>query len=201
MFYLIAKILKKLRGVASKDSFIHKTAKCESGSFLLFSSLGRHSFCGYDCSIVNTDIGSFCSIGNGVSIGGVAHPMHFVSTSPAFLSHKDSIRAKFAKHEYLPAIKTIVGDDVWIGERALIKAGIKIGIGAVVGMGAVVTKDVDAYSVVAGNPARHIRYRFDEAVRAGLLESEWWKASEDDLLAWGELFNDPQAFLTNRSKS
>jgi len=127
--------------------------------------------------------------------------MHFVSTSPVFLSHKDSVKAKFARHDYLPAIKTIVGDDVWIGERALIKAGVKIGVGAVIGMGAVVTKDVEAYSIVAGNPARHIRYRFDGVVREGLLKSEWWKASETDLVRWGPFFNDPQVFLKNRSNS
>ncbi len=201
MFYLIAKILKKIRGVAVKESFIHKTAKCESGTLFVSSSLGRYSFCGYDCSIINTDIGSFCSIGSGVVIGGVSHPMHFVSTSPVFLSHKDSVKEKFARHDYLPKLKTIVGDDVWIGERVLIKAGVKIGVGAVIGMGAVVTKDVEAYSIVAGNPAKHIRYRFDDAVREGLLKSEWWKASETDLLIWGRLFNDPQAFLKKGEKS
>lgn len=201
MFYLLAKLLKKLRGVASKGSVIHKTSKCESGTLLVFASMGKYSFCGYDCSLINVDIGSFCSIANGVSIGGTAHPMHFVSTSPVFLSHKDSVKAKFARHDYLPAIKTIVGDDVWIGERALIKAGVKIGVGAVIGMGAVVTKDVEAYSIVAGNPARHIRYRFDETLREGLLKSEWWKASETDLAKWGPFFYDPQVFLKNRSNS
>ena len=127
--------------------------------------------------------------------------MHFVSTSPVFLSHKDSVKAKFALHDYLPKLKTIVGDDVWIGERVLIKAGVKIGVGAVIGMGAVVTKDVEAYSIVAGNPAKHIRYRFDDAVREGLLKSEWWKASDADLLTWGRLFNDPHAFLKKGKKS
>lgn len=82
----------------------------------------------------------------------------------------------------------------------MIKAGVKVGVGAVVGMGAIVTKDVEAYSIVAGNPARHIRYRFDEVTRADLLHSEWWEAPEADLRTWGELFNDPQAFLKNRSK-
>ncbi len=193
--YVFAKLLKKLRGNAIKASSVHPTSKLESGSLMVDSTMGRHSFCGYDCSIVHCDVGSFTSISNRVTIGGVAHPMAFVSTSPAFLSHKDSIKTKFAQHEYLPRLRTVIGHDVWIGEGALIKAGITIGHGAVVGMGSVVTKNVAPYEVVAGNPARRIRMRFDDQVAGALLRLEWWNLPDAELRRMGANFNDPQILL------
>ena len=157
--------------------------------------MARHSFCGYDCSIINTEIGAFCSISSNVKIGGVAHPVHFVSTSPVFLSHKDSIKAKFARHDYLPMVKTTVGHDVWIGEGAFIKAGVRIGTGAVVGMGAVVTKDVPPYAIVAGNPARVIRYRFSDEMIQSLIATAWWDKSDAELTLLGSCINDPEQFV------
>jgi hypothetical protein len=67
-----------------------------------------------------------------------------------------------------------IGSDVWIGDNVVLMGGIKIGDGAVVGVGAVVTNDVPPFSVVAGVPARQIRWRFSEAVRNELLAIRWW---------------------------
>ena len=193
--YFYAKVLKKIRGNSIIFSCIHKTSKVESGSTVVKSTVSRHSFCGYDCSILNCDIGAFCSIASRVSIGGVRHPTEFVSTSPVFLSHKDSVKAKFATHDYLPIIRTAVGNDVWIGEGAFIKAGVKVGDGAVIGMGAVVTKDVAPYSIVAGNPARLIRMRFDNDIVEALLKMQWWSLPDSELHRLGAGFNDPHALL------
>lgn len=193
--YLYARILKKARGNALADSSIHETSKIESGSTVVNSTMSRHSFCGYDCLILNSDIAAFCSIASRVSIGGVRHPTEFVSTSPVFLSHKDSVKAKFANHKYLPVIRTTVGNDVWIGEGVFVKAGITIGDGSVVGMGAVVTKDVAPYSIVAGNPARLIRLRFDQDVVEALLKMKWWELPGSELRRLGPAFNDPRALL------
>jgi chloramphenicol O-acetyltransferase type B len=194
--YLFARLLKKLRGTALKESRVHPTSKLESGSQMYDSSMDRHSFCGYDCSLLHCDVGAFTSIANRVTIGGVAHPMAFVSTSPAFLSHKDSIKAKFAHHDFLPQERTTIGSDVWIGEGAYIKAGVTLGHGAVVGMGSVVTKDVRPYEVVAGNPAKHIRTRFDEPVVAALLRMAWWDLPDDELRRLAVHFDDPVVMLT-----
>lgn len=68
----------------------------------------------------------------------------------------------------------IIGNDVWIGADALILSGVTIGDGAVIGARAVVTKNVEPYEVVAGNPAKHIRYRFSQEQIAGLLKLQWW---------------------------
>lgn len=193
--YYLAKLLKKARGSAIRNSQIHATSAIESGSLVVDSSFSRHSFCGYDCSIINTQIGGFCSIASRVSIGGAHHPIEFASTSPVFLSHKDSVKSKFARHDYLPQVSTRIGNDVWIGEGCLIKAGVVIGDGAVIGMGAVVTKDVPAYAIFGGNPARLIRMRFEEDVIEGLLKMRWWDLPDSELRAIGHLMPDPRELL------
>lgn len=193
--YLWSKLFKAAHGAAIRRSTVHTTSRVHAGTSLVDSSIDRHSFVGYDCSILNTVIGPFCSLGSGIRIGGVAHPAHFVSTSPVFLSHKDSVKAKFARHEFLPALRTTIGADVWVADGAFVKAGVTIGHGAIVGMGAVVTRDVPPYAIVAGNPARVIRRRFDEDVVAGLLHSQWWTWSDAQLAEYGALMNDPRAFL------
>jgi acetyltransferase-like isoleucine patch superfamily enzyme len=162
---------------------------------VISSSMAKHSFCGYDCSLLNCDVGAFCSIASRVSIGGATHPIEFVSTSPVFLSHKDSVRAKFAGHHYLPEIRTKIGNDVWIGEGAYVKAGVSIGDGSVVGMGAVVTRNVAPYSIVAGNPARLIRMRFEQHIIDSLLKMQWWSLPESELSRLGPFFNDPESML------
>jgi acetyltransferase-like isoleucine patch superfamily enzyme len=68
----------------------------------------------------------------------------------------------------------VVGGDVWVGYEALIMSGVTIGDGAVVAARAVITKDVEPYEIVGGNPAKHIRWRFDEQTRAALLRIRWW---------------------------
>lgn len=193
--YLWAKAVKKLRGTALRGSTVHPSSKVEPGTQFVFSVMGRHSFCGYDCDISHADIGSFCSIANGVVIGGGMHPVSWISSSPAFYAGRDSIRAKFAEHAREPVRRTRIGHDVWIGQNALIKQGITIGTGAVIGMGAVVTKDVAPYAIVAGNPARLIRLRFPAALVDALLQSEWWELPEARLRALGHLATDPAAFL------
>jgi acetyltransferase-like isoleucine patch superfamily enzyme len=195
VLYFLNRLIKKIRFSAIKNSIIHSSAKVESGTDFVNSSISRHSFCGYDCTVVNAEIGSFCSIASNVKIGGVAHPMHFVSTSPAFLSHKDSIKKKYARHDYLPNLKTTIGHDVWIGEGALIKAGVNIGTGSVVGMGAVVTKDVSPYCIVVGNPARVIRKRFPDEMINRLLATFWWEKEDADLVKLGQSICDPEEFL------
>lgn len=192
---LVSKLIKKVRMQSVRSSEIHPTSVINSGSNVVNVSMGRYSYCGYDCTIVNAEIGSFCSIAGDVVIGGGEHPLHFVSTSPVFLSHKDSVKAKFASFNYLPTKITKIGSDVWIGSGALIKGGVTIGTGSVVGMGSVVTKDVLPYSIVVGNPARVIKRRFSDQVCDALLKSEWWNMAEKELINAGKFFNDPESLI------
>lgn len=193
--YILCRLQKKMRLSAIRNSKVHKTAAIEGGSQIVDSTMGRHSFCGYDCVLLNVDIGSFCSIADNVYVGGSAHPMHFVSTSPVFLSHRDSVKAKFSKHDYHHMPRTRIGNDVWIGYGARIKAGISVGNGAVVGMGAVLTRDVAPYTVVGGNPAREIKSRFPEEIVKALLASEWWTYSDEQLREAAVDFKDPEKFI------
>lgn len=193
--YIYAKVIKIGRGRAITGGGLHPSSYVGSGSAFKNVNLGRYSYCGYDCTFMDVEIGAFCSIASRVTIGGAGHPMHFVSTSPAFLSHKDSIAKKFAAHDYLPRIRTSIGSDVWIGDGAILKAGICVGHGAVVGMGAVVTKNVPPYAIVAGNPAKIIRYRFPPEIVDELLRSEWWNLSDSELRRLGKHFQEPREML------
>lgn len=117
-------------------------------------------------------IGKYCSIGEGVTIlldGD--HRTDWISTYPFSLMIAGT-DAPFIQ----PVGKgdVVIGNDVWIGINALILSGVHIGDGAVVGANAVVTKDVGDYEIVAGNPARHIRYRFPESIIAALKKIRWW---------------------------
>lgn len=193
--YIVSRVMKKMRPSAVARSSIHRTSAIEAGCQIVDVSMGRHSFCGYDCTLLNAEIGSFCSIADQVYVGGSQHPMHFVSTSPVFLSHRDSVKTKFSRHEYRSMPRTVIGHDVWIGHGAKIRAGVTVGNGAVVGMGAIVTRDVAPYTIVGGNPARVIGRRFDEEVVTGLLETRWWTASDEGLRRMAVDFTDPVAFL------
>lgn len=193
--FVWAKLAKKLRGSAIVNSRIHRTSKVESGSHIVNTTFDRYSFCGYDCEIINCDIGSFCSIAGHVVIGGAEHPMEWVSMSPVFFEGRDSVRAKFSTHVRAAAKRTVVGHDVWIGEYALIKQGVTIGNGAVIGMGSVVTKDVEPYAVVGGCPAKVIRKRFDDGTASSLEEIGWWDFDCDKLREYAKYFTNPADFI------
>lgn len=193
--YLWSKILKKLRGTAAKGSEIDQTSKVESGSQVINSIFGKHSFCGYDCEIINCQIGSFCSIANGVKIGGGMHPVDWVGTSPVFYEGRDSVKAKFSKHKRPKPRNTFIGHDVWIGQNALIKQGVVIGSGAVIGMGSVVTKDVPPYAIVGGVPAKIIKYRFKQNTIDRLLNSKWWEFDNEKLIKYAKYFKNLEDFL------
>ncbi|MFA6148733.1 MAG: CatB-related O-acetyltransferase [bacterium] len=193
--YLWAKLFKKIRGSAVINSKIDKTSKIEAGCSIVNSTFDRYSFCGYDCTIVNCEVGAFCSIANDVKIGGARHPMEWVSMSPVFYAGRDSIKKKYSTHERGDDIKTVIGNDVWIGENALIKAGVCIGDGAVIGMGSVVTNNVAPYSIVAGCPAKFIRKRFDDLTIDKLLEIKWWKFDENQLHKYAKFVTSPEIFI------
>ena len=172
MKYIVPKILRKLfNPPAINDSSLSKTARCDIGSVVNASSLGRCSYIGEHTSLLSTDVGDFCSISNYCAIGGAAHPMDWVSMSPAFNNSTGLMKTKYARIPYEPFVRTHIGNDVWIGSHCLIKAGVTIGDGAVVGMGSVVTKDIGPYEVWAGNPAVLIKKRFDDTIGQRLL----WK--------------------------
>ena len=197
---LLYKLLKKLRFRAVQSGSVHPTSKIESGTLFYHSAMERHSFCGYDCDIQHADIGGFTSIANRVVIGGGRHPMEWVGMSPVFYAGRDSVKAKFSEHVREPVRRVVIGHDVWVGHSAILLPGVHVGNGAVVGAGAVVTKSVPPYAIVAGNPARVLRHRFDEETVRRLEAIRWWAWSEDELRLLGNLTNDVPAFLDAAEK-
>lgn len=125
-----------------------------------------------------TKIGRYCSIAHSVLIFNQNHPMQFKSTHGFFfnpvLGYCNTYLADFTPLE--------IGNDVWIGARAIIMPNVKkIGDGAVIAAGAVVNKDVPPYSVVVGNPARVVRYRFSPETIEKLISSRWWDKSIEEI--------------------
>ena len=190
-----AKFMKKLRFSAVRGACVHRTSKIESGTSFYHSTMEKHSFVGYDCDVLCADIGSFTSIANGVVIGGGRHPMEWGGMSPVFYKGRDSVKAKFSEYEREPGKRVKIGHDVWIGRSAIVLPGVEIGNGAVVGAGAVVTRPVPPYAIVAGNPARILRHRFDEAMIARLLAVQWWNLEEDVLRRLAVDIRDVEKFV------
>ena len=139
-------------------------------------SIGDFTYIGHGAKISNASIGQFVAIGPEVIIGGGRHPTRrFVSVHPVFYSLRRQSLITFSDANYFDETQPVsIGNDVWIGARAIVLDGITIGDGAVVGAGAVVTHDVAPYAIVGGVPAKIIRYRFTEEQRRFLLEFRWW---------------------------
>ncbi len=130
-------------------------------------------------------IGSFCSIGSGAAFimaGNQGHCYDWVSSFPFFFM-PEVAAFEGSKNAFQPAGDTVIGHDVWIGSEAMIMPGIKVGHGAVIGSRALVTKDVDPYTIVGGNPAKPIRKRFSDEQIERLLEMNWWDWPLDQLKA------------------
>lgn len=135
-----------------------------------------------------SQIGRYCSFGRNVQIGRHAHPMNWFSSSPFFYTDYEGIvhhplpnnlqlnvYKDFRANSWVETKTTVIGNDVWIGHGAFILPGVRIGDGAVIAAMAVVTKDVPPYAVVAGSPARIVKYRFSEIQIQSLLDSKWWE--------------------------
>jgi virginiamycin A acetyltransferase len=134
------------------------------------SRIGSHTYIGCYTYITRSKIGRYCSIANNVSIGQGEHCLDRISTSACFYSEP---------WEMLTAGNCEIASDVWIGVDAVILRGVKVGIGAVIAANAVVTKDVPDYAIVAGVPARLIRYRFPEEEMKTILASRWWELEHE----------------------
>lgn len=142
-----------------------------------------------DGRILNLHIGRYCSVAKHVDIGLPTHPVKWIGLNcRTYFSNCRGWDALMGKSTHClsfnPLGHTEVGNDVWIGDRVIIMGGVKIGDGAIVAAGAVVTKDVPPYAVVGGVPAKIIKYRFDEATIKELLQLKWW---DYDIADFGEV--------------
>lgn len=160
------------------------------------AAFGRATYCTNNVVISNAEVGAFSSIAANVKIGLHKHPTRdFVSTFPGF--HISWPHTPYLKcnSEFDVHPRTLIGNDVWIGDSAIILSGVKIGDGAIVGAGAVVTKDVPPYAIVCGVPAKVMRYRFSEGQIKSLLEMKWWDWNEEKMAKFQKSFSDVDCFF------
>jgi virginiamycin A acetyltransferase len=172
----LRKIVKALEGGDIYSPTLRKIFKDYHGVEIGMYSEG-HCFDAYMVD-PNTRIGRYCSFATNVRILNHNHPIGFKSTSGLFFSplngYCDSFLIDFSSVE--------IGNDVWMGANAVILPEVnRIGDGAVIGAGAVVTRDVPPYAVVLGNPARVVKYRFSEEKIKVLLEEKWWEKDIDEI--------------------
>jgi len=151
----------------------------------------------------NTHIGRFCSIGKKCEIGTVDHPIDWLSSSSIQYNIKDHFDYKqdckdFPQLVFEQVEGCVIGNDVWIGSLVVIKSGVTIGDGAIIGANSIVTKDVPPYAIVGGVPAKIIKYRFSEDIIEKLLDLKWWDCDLDDLA--GIQFNDIEKAIEQLSE-
>jgi hypothetical protein len=177
--------------------FIHADCSIEDASFGAFveigqgsriahSTIGDYSYCDRYADIANTTLGKFANIAAFVRIGATDHPMekaslhHFHYRSASYFDDAADDAAWFAHRQ---TRRTMIGHDTWIGHGAQVRPEVTIGHGAVIAGGAIVTKDVAPYMIVAGIPAVPLRARFSDAVAERMLALAWWDWPHDRLRA------------------
>lgn len=154
------------------------------GEFTYFSDedFESHVTHHYDFNGDKLIIGKFCQIAAGVNfiMNGANHQMNAVSTFPFYIFNGWQQEAPPMSEMPLKG-DTVVGNDVWIGQNATILPGVRIGDGAIIGANSTVGSDVEPYTIVAGNPARVIRKRFDDELIEVLEEVKWWDLPADEI--------------------
>lgn len=151
------------------------------------STIDRYTYLAGNNRIFNTTIGAFCSVAENVCIGHAEHPYQHFSTSPIFYKKDNPFGTnKFLQQEVNEFTNTTIGNDVWIGYNAYIRAGITIGNGCIIGAGAVVTKNIEPYTIVAGVPAKKIKDRFNAEKIFKLEQDKWWNLNDEDLIRYAK---------------
>lgn len=165
--------------------------------------MGYGSYMSENCAIYG-NIGRFCSIAQNVRCSTGKHPIGrpFVSCHPMFYSTRCQNGTTFADKNYFDeeAKPVVIGNDCWIGMNVLLRDGVNIGDGAVVYAGAVVTKDVPPYAIVAGVPAKVVKYRYDENTIEFLLRDRWFDKQVDWMKNHWMLLNDIDAYIKHIEK-
>ncbi|GAA4153964.1 DapH/DapD/GlmU-related protein [Gryllotalpicola daejeonensis] len=173
-------------GATMVDSVLGRYTEVGAGSRFDAVELGDYSYCDRLCDVANTTVGRFANIASFVRIGATDHPLdraslhHFMYRSAKYWEGEPDDAEWFAKRR---ARRTTIGHDTWIGHAAQIKPDVVIGNGAVVASGAIVTKDVPPYAIVAGVPARIIRFRQRPEIAARLERLAWWDWDHETLHA------------------
>ena len=187
--YLKSKIVKYTGG-QQKSVILRNYVKKKYKVYVGLYSYGSCFSQDFNRSRAYVTIGRYCSFASNVHYFGANHPVNYVSTSPYFYEKAFGFEVADVERKDL-----YIANDVWIGYGATILSGCNhIGNGAVIAAGAVVTHDVPPYAIVAGVPARVLRYRFDENTIILLEKSKWWEKSPDELMRYYSLIDKPDEF-------
>ncbi|CAH1225188.1 2,3,4,5-tetrahydropyridine-2,6-dicarboxylate N-acetyltransferase [Paenibacillus auburnensis] len=161
--------------IIMNNAVVHKNCKISD-----YSYINSNTFLGY------AEIGKFSSVGCNCQIGVPIHPSNYISTSPFTYGPNNLFDVPSFYEEF--QTKTIIGNDCWIGSNVVIMQGVRIGDGAIVGAGSVVTKDVPPYSVVAGIPSKFIKLRFNQEKIDALMDLKWWEKDIEKIKEYKHLF-------------
>ncbi|MBZ8119905.1 chloramphenicol acetyltransferase [Roseovarius sp. LXJ103] len=166
------------------DATFGKYVEIGRGSRLAHSNMDDYSYCDRFADIANTCVGKFSNIAAFVRIGATDHPMeraslhHFQYRSADYFEDTEHDDAWFAHRR---SRRTVIGHDTWLGHGAQVRPEVTIGHGAVIAGGAIVTKDVPPYMIVAGIPATPLRFRFEPKIADRLMALAWWDWPHDRL--------------------
>ena len=183
--------------LTAEGAFVHPDCEITEATFGAYTEVGRgtrvaqsvfgdYSYCDRYCDIANAEVGRFANIASFVRIGATDHPLdraslhHFMYRSASYWDDAEDDADWFAQRK---ARRARIGHDTWIGHAAQIKPEVTVGHGAVVASGAVVTKDVAPYTIVAGLPARPVRARQPAGIAERLIALAWWDWDHDRLRA------------------
>ena len=165
------------------NSVLGRKVMLERYNSILYSKLGKYCYTGANTTIRNAQLGKFNSISWNVSIGGNTHDLNHITTH-SFLVYE---KWEMGGHSNWQSAseECIIGNDVWIGSGVNVLRNVRIGDGAVIGAGTVVTKDVPPYAIVVGNPGRICQ----EDMIEKLLTLKWWDFPESIIKKYFELFH------------
>jgi acetyltransferase-like isoleucine patch superfamily enzyme len=187
----------------SRNVKLEKNVTLAYGCHIQADFIGKHTYINkYSLVDKNTkSIGRFCSIAYNVKIGLASHPTNWVSTHTFGYEKKYGFINKNRPFEELITERCIIGNDVWIGANSIILAGVKVGDGAIIGANSLVTKDVEPYAIVFGNPASFHRFRFDETIRSKLSAIKWWELNDDKIKRYMDVMDNPKNLIERAETS
>jgi phosphonate metabolism protein (transferase hexapeptide repeat family) len=171
-------------GCTLNDAVLGRYVEIGAHTRVTHSTFGDYSYCDRFCDIANAEIGKHANIAASVRIGATDHPLdraslhHFMYRSASYWDDAEDDAAWFEKRR---ARRAFIGHDSWIGHAAMVKPEVTVGHGAVVAAGAIVTKDVAPYTIVAGVPAVKVRNRQPPDIAERLIALAWWDWSHERL--------------------
>ncbi len=181
------------KGGEHKDITFGQYVEIGEQNYLDNSAIGDYTYTGQFCFIQNSTLNKFISMAAMIRIGPTNHPydrpaQHIFAYNGAAYGFGNP-DTEFLNNRKIR--KTEIGNDVWIGHGAVIQSGVHVGDGAVIGSSAVVTKDVAPYTIVGGVPAKPIKDRFPDEIKADLEEIKWWDWSREELETYYDDFRLP----------